>query len=449
MKKVLCCVWGILVFVNMAAFAKPILIEFVTPEALVNPLGVSLEAQLPEPGLSLMTKDPQRPKLWYAPVAAESIRSGARIWYQRVNTAETQFSDQRTLCLGEIRDSVWNLCALTPESPAWGGINNVCMQRSPYKPTWGGFNVFQIVHTNRQYHMLYWDQPSETGQAGAMLATSKDGKVWKKDLGGTVFTEHNDAFTMLVHKREYLLYQTALEDWPDKPYKDNIDKKRRVITLRRSKDLRTWTSQEALLRPDTKDKLETEFYLMKAFPYGNGFAGLIMKYYADPALPGKHSAILQNELVVSADAVHWERPFRAMDVGFWSYADPVPLQDRLHFTIWKDGGMSTVSYAPHRMTAVCAGNEEGVFTTRPFHYTGGVIALDADTRNGWVQAELLAESGKQALNMTSERIENLDETYVPLVFQKTVKQGEYRLRFHMQRAKLYAVLVNRPAKSMK
>ena len=449
MKKTMCCIWGVLAVVNMAAFAKPVLIDFVSPDALVDPRGVSLTAQLPEPGLSLLAKDSQRPKLWYAPVGAESMRSGARIWYQRVNTAEAQFSDQRTLCLGEINEGVWNLCALNPEPPAWGGVNNVCMRRSLFKPTWGGFNAFQIAGSGRHYKMLYWDQPAETGLAGAMLATSKDGKVWKKDPCGTVFTEHNDAFTLLEHKHEYLVYQTALEDWPDKPYLDNIAQKRRVITLRRSKDLRRWSSQEALLRPDAEDKRETEFYLMKAFPYGNGFAGLIMKYYADPALPGKHSAILQNELIVSADAVHWERPFRATDVGFWTFVDPVLLQDRLHFVIWKDGGMNTVTYAPHRMTAVCAGNEEGAFTTHPFRYTGGAIALNADTRNGWIVAELLAESGKQVLSLIAERIENTDGAFIPVTFKKVVKPGKYRLRFRMQQAKLYATFVNQPVKSMK
>jgi len=235
--------------ISVAVPPRPVV--FLSPGDLVEAQSVAVEAQLPKASLALEAKDPQRPKLWYAPVAAEVTGRGARIWYQRVNSAEAEFSDQRVLCLGEIRNGDWNPPTLDPEPPAWGGVNNVCMRRSPYKPTWGGFNVFQIIRTGHEYRMLYWDQPDETGQAGAMLAASKDGARWQSDQGA-VFTEHNDAFTLLPCNEEYLLYQTALEDWPDKPYADNLDKKRRVISIRRSRDLRIWTPQEILLRPEPK-----------------------------------------------------------------------------------------------------------------------------------------------------------------------------------------------------
>jgi hypothetical protein len=436
--------------VSVAATPRPVV--FLSPDDLMEAQGVSVEAQLPQAGLALEAKDPQRPKLWYAPVAAEATARGARIWYQRVNSAEAEFSDQRVLCLGEIRNGAWNPRTLDPKPPAWGGVNNVCMRRSPYKPTWGGFNVFQIIRNGHEYRMLYWDQPNETGQAGAMLAASKDGTRWQSDPG-TVFTEHNDAFTLLSCNGEYLVYQTALEDWPDKPYADNLDKKRRVISIRRSKDLRIWTPQEILLRPDAQDKPDTEFYLMKAFRHGDGFAGLLMKYYADPKLPGRHSAILQNELIVSKDAVHWERPFRGTDTGFWSYADPFLVQGRLHFAIWKDGGMCTVTYSPNRLTGVCAGSETGSFMTRPFHYArpphdrgpaGGSVSLDADARNGWIETELLDVSGRPVQGVRPQRVENTEGVCIKLKLggDKPLAgiPSEYRMRFRLRNARLFALL---------
>jgi hypothetical protein len=69
--------------------------------------------------MTLFAKDPERPKLWYAPVAAEAVGDCARIWYQRVNKDEQEFSDQRTLCIGEIRDGAWKLVPTSAEAPAW------------------------------------------------------------------------------------------------------------------------------------------------------------------------------------------------------------------------------------------------------------------------------------------------------------------------------------------
>ena len=325
--------------------------------------GIELKAQLPEPGLTLTTKDPERPKLWYAPVASLTHNGKTSLWYQRVNSGEKEWIDQRTLCLGYIEDGQWSLPSLSPAPPVWGGPNNVVMTRSPHKPTWGGFNVFQMVQDDDRLHMLYWDQPSETGEAGAMIATSTDnGLTWSKDPAGAVFTEHNDAYSLIKNNSGYTLYQTMLEDWPDKPYPDNLDKYKRVIALRTSSNLHAWTSQNVILRPDEKDPKETEFYLMKVFSYGEGLAGLIMKYYADPAMPKKHSAILKYELVLSKDGVAWERPFRDTDVGFWSYADPFFVGNDVHFAMWKDGGMVTVKYRPNHLFGATA-SARGSLTT--------------------------------------------------------------------------------------
>jgi hypothetical protein len=421
--------------------AQDLPLVFLFPEDLGDAQGVRLEPQMPERGLTLAEQDVQRPKLWYGPAAARATADGAMIWYQRVNSGEADYLDQRTFCLGEIRGAQWVLPELNPTVPPWGGPNNVCLRRSPYKPTWGGFNVFQIVEIGGVYQMLYWDQPTETGEAGAMLATSKDGRVWEKDPGGAVFTEHNDAFTLLRKDGESLLYQTALEDWPDKPYPDNLDKNRRVQSLRTSKDLHAWTAQEVFLRPDSEDRPETEFYLMKAFPYGHRFLGLLMKYFADPKLPHQHSAIMKYEVIVSEDARHWRRPFRDVDVGFWSYADPFPYRGKLHFVTWKDSGMRTVCYQPNRMIAVVAEEEEGVFITRPFPLPATGLALDADTRNGWIEVELLGAAGQPVEGFARSRIQGIDGDQVEIPWDKSaLRVGQaHRLRVRLHHAKLFAI----------
>ena len=58
--------------------------------------------------------------------------------------------------------------------------------------------------------------------------------------------------------------------WSDKPFEDNLPGMRRVISVRRSSDLRHWSPQEDVLLPDSIDSPETEFYLLKGFRIGGG-----------------------------------------------------------------------------------------------------------------------------------------------------------------------------------
>lgn len=429
------------IFVTVTVSADSLPLRFFSPDDAVGGSGVTVLAMTPEPGDTLLARDESRPKLWFAPAAALPVDGAVRIWYQRVNAGENDFSDQRTLCVGEIRAGVWSPLQIDPGPPAWGGVNNVCMRRSPHKPTWGGFNVFQIVRDQSQYRMLYWDQPAD-GEAGAMLASSSDGLTWTKDPRGAVFTEHNDAYTLIQRDGEYLLYQTALENWPDKPYPDNLDKYRRVISLRRSPDLVQWSPQQVFLRPDGGDAPETEFYLFKVFAYSGKYLGLLMKYYGDPDKPKQHSAILKHELLVSDDAVVWQRPFRDTDLGFWSYADPFPLNDALHFAIWKDGGMVTVKYPHGRLTGVHA-DDEGVFTTRPFPMPRKGLLLDADTENGWLVAQPVDAGGEPIRNLHPIRIEGRNAADIPLHWRvnrlHSLVQRDTRLKILLHKATLYAV----------
>ncbi|HOX38932.1 MAG TPA: hypothetical protein PL033_13155 [Candidatus Brocadiia bacterium] len=412
-------------------------VNFLFPEELNDSRGIKIEPQQAEPGLTLLERDEKRPKLWFAPVASTEEKDGVRLWYQRVNNDETEWIDKRTLCVGKSSGQEFELLPLRVEPPAWGGINNVCMTRSPHTPTWGGFNVFQIIRVADGFRMLYWDQPEAAGQAGAMTAYSGDGLGWTKDPGA-VFTEHNDAFTLIECGGEYICYQTMLKDWPDKPCADNLPGKRRVQTVRLSKNLRTWTPQVPLLDPDAQDAPDVEFYLMKAFRYGGAYAGLLMKYYADPEAPGKHSAICKYELIASRDAKKWSRPFRDTDLGFWSYADPFMLRGRLHFAIWKEGGMVTVSYKPGRLAAISDVGGDGEFTIPRMGQRPKTIILDADTENGQLEMEAFEiESGRK---VESFRIGGVNGRLSCLL-----EESEYRadrmlgVRFRLRNAKLYSV----------
>lgn len=176
-------------------------------------------------------------------------------------------------------------------------------------------------------------------------------------------------------------------------------------------------------------------------------AGLIAAITTAPfpmtfAFPGDlqnaQGALLEYEMVTSEDAMHWQRPFRKTGLGFWSYADPFLHQGRLHFAIWKDGGMQTVTYAPNRMTAAVA-EEEGTFTTAPFAWPKGGLALDADATNGWIEAELLDASGNVVPDTQTARFENVDGATLPLAWSPSATD-DYDVRFRLHNARIFALI---------
>lgn len=400
--------------------------------------GVEVRAQQPD-GVQVLVAPQRGGVMWYMPVAALPETKGVAIYYQRVEKTQPVYDDQRVLCLGYLQRGAWSIPSLHDATLPWGGANNVVMRRSPHRPTWGGFNQHQIVRQDGRYRMLYWDQPAEHGDAGAMLAMSDDGVTWQKDSRGTVFTEHNDAFTLLPLQDGYLLYQTMLEDWPEKPYPDNLDKFRRVISWRESKDLVTWSPQQTLLRPDDQDPPETEFYLMKAFPYEGRYLGILMKYFGDPANPGKHSAIIRNELLFSEDARHWERPFRDTDLGFFSFADPFPDDQFLRFASWKDNALVVFNYRPHGVTAVVA-PEDGRFVTPPLTLARPVVWMDAS--HGWIEVTPQTPDGAPLDAAPTRRVETTPDMSLRLEDSLGADGTPYRLAFRMHRARVFAVASN-------
>lgn len=415
---------------------------FLEPGDLEQAEGVHVAPRLPESKTTLIPADPNRPSLWYSPVASLASDSAVYIWYQRVEKDQPDYSDQRTLCLGMIHNGQWAVPGVHDGSPPWGGPNNIVMRRSPHTPTWGGFNVFQILPHQGRYHMVYWDQPAE-GEAGAMHAVSPDGITWTTDPPEALFTEHNDAFTIIRVGDEFLLYQTVLQDWPDKPFEDNLPGKRRVQALRTSKDLIHWTAQEIVLAPDENDTDRTEFYYMRPFPYFGGYAALLMKYYADPGTPGKHSALTETELLVSDDARQWRRPFRETNLGFWTMSQPFAGANRsLCFPAFEGGAMVLHQYGHTRLTCVTA-QDEGSFVTPAIDLSDVDLVMDADAREGSIEVELLNEDGAPAAGFYPSIYENLFEESIVLAWDNfeaaEVPMTRCRLRFTLNNATLYSI----------
>jgi hypothetical protein len=415
---------------------------FLDPADIEQAKSVEILPQMPESTTTLIAADPERPSLWYAPAATYPVDTTAYIWYQRVDKDMDDYSDQRTLCLGMLHEGRWTVASLREEPAPWGGPNNIVMRRSPHTPTWGGFNVFQILPHNGEYHMVYWDQPAE-GDAGAMHAVSPDGIRWTKEPPDALFTEHNDAFTIIKAGDEFLMYQTLLEEWPDKPFADNLPGRRRVQALRTSKDLIHWSNQEVLLRPDEQDKARTEFYYMRPFQYSGRYAALLMKYYADPMKPEKHSALTEIELIFSSDGRKWHRPFRETNLGFWTMAEPFLDENRLLcFPTGEGGAMVLHRYTHMRLTGVAA-KEEGSFVTPVIDLSEVNLVMDADARGGSIEVELLTADGDPASGFWPTRYEGAFEEGIVLQWENftssTLPMTQCRLRITLENATLYAI----------
>lgn len=431
------------------ASAAPFRMAFLEESDLCEARGVRLAAHgfVREASRVLLPSDPSRPSLWFAPVAAIPSEEGVRLYYQRIDKTLEPYADQRALCVGILKpDFEFALPDLSLYSHSWGGPGNTVLQRSPHKPTWGGFNVFQILQEGPVlYRMLYWDQP-EQGEAGGMVADSTDGLSWRKrDETRAVFTEHNDAFSLVYSQelREYLLYQTFLEDWPDKPVEDNLPKWRRAISIRHSKDLVTWSAQEPILVPDAQDAPTCEFYLMKVFPFAGHYLGLLMKYYGDPLNPKKHSALYRYELVVSRDGLAWQRPYRETDAGTWTYADPFDYQGKTWVAAYDKAGLCLFPIRRGGYVS-CGAHDAGSFLTHPFTVPSGTLRLNAECQEGSIEIEVVDARGLPlpGLEGICAALSGADGIDLPVAWKGGVSPPpgqEVRLRLTLKNARVYSL----------
>ena len=147
-------------------------------------------------------------------------------------------------------------------------------------------------------------------------------------------------------------------------------------------------------------------------------------------------------MIVSPDALEWLRPFRETNLRFWSYADPFLDRGMLCFagysySVHED---RLAYHGRHRLTGVTAG-EDGSFVTPPFLLPEGGLAIDADTSDGWIEAELLNERGEALEGSPTARVTGTEGQRIPLEPENVPDDlNRCRIRFRMGHSTLYAVL---------
>jgi hypothetical protein len=248
------------------------------------------------------------------------------------------------------------------------------------------------------------------------------------------------------------MYQTRLQDWPDKPFPDNLPTSRRVISLRRSDDLRNWTPQQDMLAPDDQDAPDAEFYVMKAFWHAHRYAAVLLKYYRDPAYPNRHSGVYRRELLLSRDGECWTRPYRTEDFCTHIYAEPFEYEGSLCF-IGHSQHAKEMTLFRFRLDglASCSAAGEGSFWSKPFAAPKDDLVLNADCSSGSLSVGVLDENGFEIEGFGSDRcrFENTSHVGLPLLWGEkrlsNLVDRNIHLHFTLNHARVYSLRRELPA----
>ncbi|MHC4444456.1 MAG: hypothetical protein ACYTF1_10635 [Planctomycetota bacterium] len=302
-----------------------------------------------------------------------------------------------------------------------------------------------------------------TGHAMHAYA-SPDGTNWKR-LAAPAYHDH-DAFCVFWDplSEKLINVQTTYQAW-NKKYPDNIGaRKRRVLSIRTSKDGVNWNPpgdlafgreplQERLWTPDEHDPAELELYRVCVFPHQGRYVGIVCLYAPSPQIANtrkgtRHGPGLGGQWCFSRDGRTWVRPDRETDVIDRVRFMPLPGMLRvggmIYFYRHHDQVMAGV--LEDRIFCVyCRANAE--FSSRPFTVPKGDLLLNASANryDSYVMAELRDKRNQVIPGFGKEQcvLMRLDETAHPLRWNGqsagALAGQTVRLRLYFRNARIYQV----------
>lgn len=217
-----------------------------------------------------------------------------------------------------------------------------------------------------------------------------------------------------------------------------------------SKDFFNWTDTYFMSAVDQQDAADDEMYAMSMFHYETVFIGLLRMYHTQ-------SDVVDIQLATSRNGRHWERPSRepfiptGAEKGDWDFGNnsvpatpPIRVGDELwfyyagrstlHNEIPNDGAIGLATLRLDGFVSMDAA-DQGTLTTKPLRLAGNQLCLNADASAGSIRVEMLngdkVVSSKPIGGDAVRHVVEWDTTQL-------VPDGEIRLRFHLDRAKLYA-----------
>jgi hypothetical protein len=259
---------------------------------------------------------------------------------------------------------------------------------------------------------------------GYWAAHSADGIHWQPYPGNPVL-EGGDTCTLSRDPAsgEFLAFHKRAHE-----YRGHV---RRLVYLATSPDMQTWSEPYLVMAPDAEDDEATrsrggicsQFYNMSAFPWGDGWLGLVTHFSYMAALgdtgPGQspHDGPIEAQLVHSRDGRTWQRcsdrtpiigrgphPYdRGCILGVAN--QPVASGDQmwLYYTAintthggtlpTKEVTVGRASWPRDRWAGLEAGPEPAVVETVPVTLGHGDLTVNASAAAGEIRVEVIDGAG--------------------------------------------------------
>jgi len=243
---------------------------------------------------------------------------------------------------------------------------------------------------------------------------------------------------------------------------------KRHIALAKSRDLLHWTPTQTILEVDENDPEDAQIYMMLVIPYGHLYLGQMLMFYT-------HEMTLDNQWAVSRDLVNWKRleykpclklgPEGSWDSKHVTLSKNLPHPEGNLLRFWYGGAsaphyqagygaLGTATLRRDGFACYEAGDEEGILTTIPLEARKCWIALNVDAADGEVLVEVLDKSGTPVEGFRREDCVPIRGDWIRALVQfrtagstETTNRfvfgsGEFRFRFYLKRARLYAFKAN-------
>ena len=455
--------------------------------------------------LQPLTRHPQNPVIvgreqpWEIAIGWCSVYHDAthgryQLWYQAFAGHQAQERTHRcVVCYAESTDGLhW-------EKPALGlysfnghpATNIVLLGNGGYSDRYGCAVVVdpQESDATRRYKMAHFDFAVDQGQEypGLSVAFSPDGIHWSKEpqapLLRAAYGDRGDAVPLRGDESQPWLVPLSISDatdvfydpqpgcftlyhkmWIDGP--DGTMFWKHGMGRTQSQNFVAWSRPQLVLTPDEFDPPWVEFHHSPVFYYNDCYFALLQILNR-----AERGGIMDGELAISRDGVHWQRPFRQpfflprssenhFDSGsILTNGTPVLLADefRFYYGGYSEGatgaddyslttGIGLATLPRDRFVALCPQAQVGQVTLKAVDLTGYQgLTLNANAGQGIIHVELLDAEGRrlpgftraQALPITGDRLDH------PVAWQGvTLNQcpvHQVMIRIYLENAELFAV----------
>lgn len=397
-------------FIDDAIIAHQTLLERVVHRPVRSRLNPLLTPDLPW----------ERPSISFIAGVYRDAASGQfRAWYVTYPRAYPGHSS--ILCLATSDDGLhWQRPELDLARELVGGPSNV-LHTSPHR--WDGPTVLHEPDDGeRPWKLVFYQRGS------VYVGHSPDGVRWtipapaeEAILPG--FGDRTTAFLDPAEEERYVILSRDVEDMRTRQLV-------RCIYRAGSRDAQTVHAPPVLaLRPDLEDGPYVEFYQMSAFRYESLYLGFLERYHT------VEPPYADVELTCSQDGRAWQRirprtawfapPPHGRELGAFDYAVATPansppiLHDGALWSYYYGGSsfhgdrfltharcMGLAKLRVDGFVSLRAGRREGIITTTPFSWPGGVLQINyrvlggnlwgysgLEASDGWVRTEILDADG--------------------------------------------------------